>query len=63
MKTQQLFLMIFMTVTMNTQAASFNCTQSSTQVDKQICHNPYLSKTLDYKCMLASDIGDGAAKN
>lgn len=44
MKTQPLLLMPFVAVTMNAQAASFNCAKASTFVEKQICHNPYLSK-------------------
>jgi uncharacterized protein len=68
MKTQQLFLMFFMAVTMNAQAASFNCAKASTFVEKEICHNPYLSKldevmATNYKYMLASAIGEGAAKD
>ena len=68
MKTQPLLLMFFVAVTMNAQAASFNCAKASTFVEKEICHNPYLSKldvalATNYKYMLASTIGEGAAKD
>lgn len=38
MKTQPLLLMLVVAVTMNTQAASFNCAKASTFVEKEICH-------------------------
>ncbi len=40
MKTQPLLLMFFMTVTMNTQAASFNCAKASTFVEKRFAITP-----------------------
>ncbi len=67
MKTQLSLLMIFVALTMNAHAASFDCAKANTYVEKQICHNGSLSKLDEamadnYKYMLASDIGEGAAK-
>ncbi len=68
MRTQLSLLMIFVALTMNAQSASFDCAKASTYVEKEICHNPYLSKldealATNYKYMLASNIGEGAAKD
>jgi uncharacterized protein len=49
-------------------AVSFDCTKAATFVEKEICNDPILGKLDDalganYKQMLSSNIGSGAAKD